>query len=83
MSPKHPAKERAWGTRYDTLGSSPVSSPSQRRSGTPPAAYSPTPTTVAESPSRGLSSPKGDNMDPTPHDASIFIGRFVQAALAR
>ncbi|GBE77675.1 predicted protein [Sparassis crispa] len=85
MPPKYPARERTWGTRYDTLGSSPPPSPSKHVP--PPIAipHSP-PTSVAlSSDSRDMRDTTGEGpavVSPNPvlkpdkvsHDASIFVG---------
>lgn len=76
MPPKHPARERAWGNRYDTLKlSSPPSSPTQRIDS------STTASSIPHSPnSHHESDTVAGNIPPptkTSHDSSIFIGRHV------
>ena len=90
MPPKPPSKERAWGTRYDSLGSSPPVSPTLSRAhdihSTP---VTPQLTTPNASPtgSRDISVPDPSLMglsvtpEGTPHDASVFVGRFVNVTL--
>ncbi|KAI0936866.1 hypothetical protein AcV5_004897 [Taiwanofungus camphoratus] len=83
MPPKYASKERSWGTRYDSLDSSPPSSP--------PLQYPPTSTSIPHSPvtSVVMSSDEKDKTDEgktlthtnavvksekMPHDASVFVG---------
>ncbi|TBU49886.1 hypothetical protein BD309DRAFT_685100 [Dichomitus squalens] len=90
MSPKHLPRERAWGTRYDTLDISPPSSPPARRSATAEPAHSPILSNIAHD--RPLGSRDADipitcttegrpAQDGTPHDASIFVGRWLLQSL--
>ena len=86
MSPKHTLRDRTWGTRYDTLDISPPSSPPAQRSATAESLH--TPITSALNQDHPLSPSPIDGetsltagtdhritQDPTPHDASIFVGR--------
>ncbi|OCH87465.1 hypothetical protein OBBRIDRAFT_889765 [Obba rivulosa] len=80
MPPKFAVKARAWGTRYDTLGSSPPSSPPCLHNSTS-TLHS---TTIGGSPcsdSRDETNEEkaGEDGDPAkgdkmPHDASVFVG---------
>ncbi|RPD82415.1 hypothetical protein L226DRAFT_564990 [Lentinus tigrinus ALCF2SS1-7] len=84
MPSKFLHRDRAWGTRYDTLGASPPSSPTLHRSPTEnvqSSTLSPTPPRElqpsADDGISGLEDPpaeKPDLPDTTPHDASIFVG---------
>ncbi|KAI0824992.1 hypothetical protein BC628DRAFT_274704 [Trametes gibbosa] len=77
MPLKYSVKERAWGTRYDTLDSSPASPPTQHRLSPKPMAYSPTASLAVETPSprQGWQgSPATEVPNTTPHDTSIFVG---------
>ncbi|EED80497.1 predicted protein [Postia placenta Mad-698-R] len=83
MPVKHVPKERAWGTRYDTLDSSPPPSPpkQQDQEPTPPSAI---PITSVVASTNDLSrrdriASHTNTIPPTqsekmPHDASIFVG---------
>ena len=88
MPLKPPAKERAWGTRYDTLGSSPPLSPAASQA--VPVALSPTAVKLPSDPTKSpritsnASSPSTERntlSDNTPHDASIFVGRLVSSSV--
>ena len=77
MPPKGIVKDRAWGTRYDTLGSSPPASPPLLRVSTEHLN-----TSIASPPHGALKQPpstpdKTGAQDGTPHDSSIFVGRYV------
>jgi len=64
---------RAWGTRYDTLPSSPPASPGAKQNETQLVLQDPSP------------SPEGQDIykeDKQPHDASIFVGRLVHFLLS-
>ncbi|KAI0639552.1 hypothetical protein C8Q77DRAFT_72376 [Trametes polyzona] len=77
MPLKQAARERAWGTRYDTLESSPTSPPTLRRPSPNPISHSPnTPAATATPPSRkdGIHGSPSASADTASHDASIFIG---------
>ncbi|KAL4241776.1 hypothetical protein ABKN59_000684 [Abortiporus biennis] len=83
MPQRNAMRERAWGTRYDTLVSSPprsqssLSNPSSPtpKSPDPPTsmAQSPTPTQVPED-TANSSQNTSFNAIKLPHDASIFVG---------
>lgn len=84
MPSKFLPRDRAWGTRYDTLGSSPPSSPTLQRSATEnvhSSTISPTSPRELLHSVEGLPALEGrppekpDHPDTTPHDASIFVGR--------
>ncbi|KAI0719932.1 hypothetical protein C8T65DRAFT_22406 [Cerioporus squamosus] len=83
MPSKFLSRDRAWGTRYDTLGTSPPSSPTLQRS----AAENIHSSTVSPISPRelqhsaedvagfvGPAAQKPDLPDNTPHDSSIFVG---------
>ena len=83
MPTKHSTKDRAWGTRYDTLDQSePPSPPVQRlptseqkvQSPVSPLATFRSPPNEGE-PATPATGPTGP--DTIPHDASIFVGRYV------
>ncbi|KAH9944263.1 uncharacterized protein BXZ73DRAFT_96756 [Epithele typhae] len=78
MPSKLPPKDRAWGTRYDTLESSPPASPAAQRLTTDlnPATIQLARDT-SRSPADHLNTPTVDRtgwQDGTLHDASIFVG---------
>ncbi|CCL98124.1 uncharacterized protein FIBRA_00118 [Fibroporia radiculosa] len=82
MPSKYVSKDRAWGTRYDSLGSSPPPSPPYRQIQTSLAIPHSPPTSVAA----GLSQSSSGNFivphsnsfsslqEKMPHDASVFVG---------
>jgi hypothetical protein len=74
MPPKPPLQARAWGTRYDSLRISPPISP---RAGKDEGRRS---AQDKESPPLD-GQPTKRKDDKLSHDASIFIGRFVQLLL--
>ncbi|KAF5352462.1 hypothetical protein D9756_006010 [Leucocoprinus leucothites] len=65
MPPKQPSQTRAWGTRYDTLPSSPPVSPEAKRDETQSA---------LEDLSTTPNSQGKCKEDKQPHDASVFVG---------
>lgn len=87
MPPRTVPKERAWGTRYDSLGSwSESNPPSPELSTLSPSSPSHNKSTsVAHSPTLLHHTPENHlsaNLTPSasekmPHDASIFVGRYV------
>ncbi|KAI0361461.1 hypothetical protein OH77DRAFT_429923 [Trametes cingulata] len=90
MPPKPPARERAWGTRYDTLQSSPPSPSIHRRSLLETSVHSPTTYTSFEATpdqKAAATSPHLGSHDSGLHDASIFVGSlptsFGQAELTK
>ncbi|KIP10106.1 hypothetical protein PHLGIDRAFT_115741 [Phlebiopsis gigantea 11061_1 CR5-6] len=76
MPPKYVARDRAWGTRYDSLKpSSPPSSPPTQRLAPSTASsipYSPSSPHGQDAPDAIMSTPT--KSDKTSHDNSIFIG---------
>ncbi|KAF9454072.1 hypothetical protein P691DRAFT_770793 [Macrolepiota fuliginosa MF-IS2] len=78
MPPKHPNQTRAWGTRYDTLPTSPPVSPETERDERQRTAQG------TEAPLVSQTVRKDDKL---PHDASVFVGSLPsnvdQAELTR
>ncbi|KAI9065881.1 hypothetical protein FKP32DRAFT_446423 [Trametes sanguinea] len=79
MPPKDLVRERAWGTRYDTLESEPSSPPIRRRSAADLKAHSPISPVSNRGSQSGVqtSSPSGEGVaaqDASHQDASIFVG---------
>ncbi|TFK94408.1 hypothetical protein K466DRAFT_354209 [Polyporus arcularius HHB13444] len=83
MPSKFLPRDRAWGTRYDRLGTSPPSSPTLQRSATenvhsstiPPSSPRELQHNAEDMPGfEGPAAQKSDLRDPTPHDASVFVG---------
>jgi len=64
---------RAWGTRYDTLPSSPPASPGAKRDETQLVLQGSSPSSDSQD------IHKEDKEDKQPHDASIFVGRLVRS----
>lgn len=86
MPPKQPLRDRAWGTRYDSLGPSPPISPHKQAfpspATTPGSRPSSVDSNVHNAPDRGLTTPQTTHRPPLhdkmPHDASVFVGRYEQ-----
>ncbi|KAI1788805.1 hypothetical protein LXA43DRAFT_627078 [Ganoderma leucocontextum] len=83
MSPKHIPRDRTWGTRYDTLGISPPSSPPAQRSATAEPPHTPISSALTQDHPLGpidaengstTTTERGIGQESTPHDASIFVG---------
>ncbi|KZT74988.1 hypothetical protein DAEQUDRAFT_807262 [Daedalea quercina L-15889] len=82
MPPKLPSRERAWGTRYDSLGPSPPISPQK------PAFPTPASTPISRPASADINTTDVPDQEPSipqtraiqhqqekmPHDASVFVG---------
>ena len=64
---------RAWGTRYDTLPSSPPASPEAKQDEIQLA---------LQDPNSSPDSQETHKEDKQPHDASIFVGRSVRFLLS-
>ncbi len=82
MPAKLLVKERAWGTRYDTLGSSPPPSPPIHHLATEHMHTAMSSTFTPEKAatitgSSPLQTPEKTDPNATPHDASIFVGRLA------
>ncbi|KAM5530507.1 hypothetical protein V8D89_015823 [Ganoderma adspersum] len=82
-SPPAAITDRTWGTRYDTLDISPPSSPPAQRSATTEPPHTPITTALNRDHPSGpvdgeigstATTDRGIAQDPTPHDASIFVG---------
>lgn len=89
MPPKQPLRDRAWGTRYDSLDPSPPISPQKQAFPTPISTPVSRPSSVdiniPDVPDRALTvtTPQFTRRTPhqhdkMPHDASIFVGRYEQ-----
>ncbi|KAH9835913.1 uncharacterized protein C8Q71DRAFT_908297 [Rhodofomes roseus] len=82
MHSKPPLRERAWGTRYDSLGPSPPTSPQKRAFPTPVSTPVSRPAsaeiTSASTPDQEPATPQTRFVHPQPekipHDANVFVG---------
>lgn len=74
MSPKFSIQSRSWGTRFDTLPTSPPISPSSREALAVQTEGPSILSTSTTSPS--ISKNKDEKL---PHDASVFVGRLVHS----
>lgn len=80
MPPKHAHKPRAWGTRYDTLLSSPPTSPPHSTAqGATSAPHSPITHYKADShnPASAATITNVPKAEKPRNDSSIFVGRYV------